>query len=170
MTRARRIRQDAEEVAMRLDVESLAGGGYVAISPDVPGLVAQGRTLAETAEIAQDVARKILESCAVHGDPLPPAFRSRRARARTLTVPVGLPVARQTWGGSPGSATPRWPAGCGAWDSSWDLQAKGSHEIWRHTIDGRKTTLPRHPGEVAEGTVRAILRQAGVTPTAFLRA
>lgn len=36
------------EVLIRLRVEPLeGGGGYVATSPDVPGLVAEGRTLAE---------------------------------------------------------------------------------------------------------------------------
>ncbi len=52
----------------------------------------------------------------------------------------------------------------------FDRQAKGSHEIWRHVRDGRKTTIPRHPGDISEGTLRAILRQAGVPPSAFLRA
>ncbi len=94
MARRRRIRQDVEEALIRLDVASRAGGGYLATSPDVPGLVAEGRTLAETAEIAQDVARKILESCVEHGDPLPPAFRGRRTGAQALTVPVGLPAQR----------------------------------------------------------------------------
>lgn len=94
MTRRRTLRRDVEEVLIRLDVASLADGGYLATSPDVPGLVAEGRTLAETAEIAQDVARKILESCAEHGDPLPPAFRKRRTRAQALTVAVGLPAQR----------------------------------------------------------------------------
>ena len=52
----------------------------------------------------------------------------------------------------------------------FDRQAKGSHEIWRHAHDGRKTTVPRHPGDISEGTLRAVLRQAGVTPAAFLNA
>ena len=93
MTRRRRLKQHVEEALIRLDVESLSSGGYLATSPDVPGLVAEGRTLAETAEIAQDVARKILESCVEHGDPLPPAFRRKRA-PQSLTVPVGLPTPR----------------------------------------------------------------------------
>jgi predicted RNA binding protein YcfA (HicA-like mRNA interferase family) len=50
------------------------------------------------------------------------------------------------------------------------LQAKGSHEIWRHAHDARKTTVPRHPGDIFEGTLRAVLRQAAVTPAAFLDA
>ena len=94
MTRRRRIRQDVEEALIRLDIASLADGGYLATSPDVPGLVAEGRTLTETAEIAQDVARKILESCVEHGDPLPPAFRQRKTRSQALTVPVGIPAQR----------------------------------------------------------------------------
>jgi predicted RNA binding protein YcfA (HicA-like mRNA interferase family) len=52
----------------------------------------------------------------------------------------------------------------------FDRQAKGSHEIWRHAQDGRKTTVPRHPGDVSEGTLRTVLRQAGVTPIDFLDA
>lgn len=93
MSRQRRLKQHVEEALIRLDLESLASGGYLATSPDVPGLVAEGRTLAETAEIAQDVARKILESCVEHGDPLPAAFRRRRT-PQSLTVPVGLPTPR----------------------------------------------------------------------------
>ncbi|MBI4667061.1 MAG: type II toxin-antitoxin system HicB family antitoxin [Nitrospinae bacterium] len=37
-------------------------GVYLATSEDVPGLVAQGRTVSETMEIARDVARKLLEA------------------------------------------------------------------------------------------------------------
>jgi predicted RNA binding protein YcfA (HicA-like mRNA interferase family) len=52
----------------------------------------------------------------------------------------------------------------------FDRQAKGSHEIWRHARNAHKTTLPRHPGDLAEPTLRAILRQAGVSPDEFLSA
>ena len=47
---------------------------YVATSPDVPGLVAEGRSIVETVEIAQGLARKIAESFLEHGDPLPPSL------------------------------------------------------------------------------------------------
>ena len=60
------------EATIRLNVEPLDEGGYVATSPDVPGLVAQGRTIIETVEIAQGLTRKLAESCVEHGDPLPP--------------------------------------------------------------------------------------------------
>jgi antitoxin HicB len=50
------------EVLIRLQIEALPEGVYLATSEDLPGLLAQGRTLAETIEIAQDVARKLIES------------------------------------------------------------------------------------------------------------
>ncbi|MCK9460404.1 MAG: type II toxin-antitoxin system HicA family toxin [Proteobacteria bacterium] len=49
----------------------------------------------------------------------------------------------------------------------FDRTAKGSHEIWRHS-DGRRTTVPHHPGDVPEGTLRAILRAASLTAEQFL--
>jgi predicted RNase H-like HicB family nuclease len=44
-----------------LHIELLPEGFYLATSDDVPGLVAQGRTVAETMEIAHDVARILIE-------------------------------------------------------------------------------------------------------------
>jgi predicted RNase H-like HicB family nuclease len=35
---------------------------FLATSDELPGLVAQGRTVAETLEIARDVARKLIEA------------------------------------------------------------------------------------------------------------
>lgn len=60
------------ELVLAISVEPLEDGGYLATSNDLQGLVAQGRTIAETLEIAQDVARKLIESYLEHGDPLPP--------------------------------------------------------------------------------------------------
>ncbi|MBN9091245.1 MAG: hypothetical protein J0J01_30370 [Reyranella sp.] len=50
-----------------LHIETLPEGVCLATSDDVPGLVAQGRTITETLEIARDVARKLIE--ARGGDP-----------------------------------------------------------------------------------------------------
>lgn len=50
------------EQLINIHVEKLPEGVYLATSADVPGLVAQGRTVTETMEIARDVARKILEA------------------------------------------------------------------------------------------------------------
>jgi predicted RNase H-like HicB family nuclease len=50
------------ERVVRLHITRLPEGMYLATSEDVQGLVAQGRTVAETVEIARDVARKLLEA------------------------------------------------------------------------------------------------------------
>jgi len=52
----------------------------------------------------------------------------------------------------------------------FDRQAAGSHEIWYNASANRYTTIPNHPGELPEGTLRAILKQAGITPEQFLSA
>ena len=49
------------ERIVKLHIEKLAEGVYLATSDEVQGLVAQGRTITETLEIARDVARKLLE-------------------------------------------------------------------------------------------------------------
>jgi predicted RNA binding protein YcfA (HicA-like mRNA interferase family) len=52
----------------------------------------------------------------------------------------------------------------------FDRQAPGSHEIWRNSRNGVKVTLPHHAGDMKEGTLRAVLREAGVEVDAFLKA
>ena len=52
---------------------------------------------------------------------------------------------------------------------SFDRQAAGSHEIWYNDLKNRYTTIPNHPGDMPEGTLRAILREAGITPNDFLK-
>ena len=46
--------------------------------------------------------------------------------------------------------------------------AAGSHEIWHNPASRRYTTIPNHPGDMPEGTLRAILKQAGIEPGEFL--
>jgi predicted RNase H-like HicB family nuclease len=50
------------ERIVKIHVEKLPEGFYLATSDDIQGLVAQGRTVAETLEIARDVARRLLEA------------------------------------------------------------------------------------------------------------
>lgn len=65
------------EHIVRLHIEKLPEGLYLATSDDVEGLVAQGRTIQETIEIARDVAKKLIESQSETGRrPLPPARES----------------------------------------------------------------------------------------------
>jgi len=50
------------ERLIKIHIEQLPEGFYLATSDDIQGLVAQGRTLSETLEIARDVARRLLEA------------------------------------------------------------------------------------------------------------
>jgi predicted RNA binding protein YcfA (HicA-like mRNA interferase family) len=52
----------------------------------------------------------------------------------------------------------------------FDRHGAGSHEIWRHPATGRRVTLPHHARGMAEGTLRAILREAGIDVDDFVRA
>ena len=81
------------ESAIRLRIEPLDEGGYLATSPDVPGLVAEGRSVSEAAEIAQGLVRRIAESCIEHGDPLPRALATlpEGNASIDLLVPVSVP-------------------------------------------------------------------------------
>jgi predicted RNase H-like HicB family nuclease len=97
MTGKRRVRSKRQEriaevgeATIRLHIEPLQEGGYIATSPDVPGLVAEGRSITEAAQIAQGLTRKIVESCIEHGDPLPPALAKLRKPPLDLLIPVGV--------------------------------------------------------------------------------
>jgi predicted RNA binding protein YcfA (HicA-like mRNA interferase family) len=48
-------------------------------------------------------------------------------------------------------------------------QAAGSHEIWHNKITNRFTTIPNHPGDMPEGTLKAILIQADISVEDFLK-
>jgi predicted RNase H-like HicB family nuclease len=50
------------EKIINIHIEKLPEGYYLATSDDIQGLVAQGRTISETIEIARDVAKKLIES------------------------------------------------------------------------------------------------------------
>lgn len=80
-----------KEVLVSVHVEELPEGGFLATSDNLPGLVAQGRTVAETLEIAQDVALGLIESYLEHGEELPPALRDQPVAAGDVRIPVTLP-------------------------------------------------------------------------------
>mgnify|MGYP002682383888 FL=1 len=76
------------EILIEIKIEPLEEGGYLATSDELQGLLAQGRTVAETMEIAQDVARKLISSYIEHNDPLPEALQA------ALGTPGGPQVTR----------------------------------------------------------------------------
>ena len=78
------------EIIFSIHLEKLPEGYYLATSHDLPGLVAQGRTINETLEIARDVARKLIESYRQHGNKLP--YKNGHKAIKSLDFPlvVGL--------------------------------------------------------------------------------
>lgn len=60
------------ERVVNLHIEKLPEGVYLATSDNIQGLIAQGRTIAETIEIARDVAKKLIESQDGGSSDLPP--------------------------------------------------------------------------------------------------
>ena len=81
------------EMMLKIQIEPLEEGGYLATSDELQGLIAQGRTIAETMEFAQDVARKLVESYLEHGDPLPPKIAQslkQQNRKTTAKIPIGI--------------------------------------------------------------------------------
>jgi len=60
-----------ETSSIRLDIEPLDEGGFVATSPDVPGLVAEAKTIDGVTELAHALCHDIAASCREYGDPLP---------------------------------------------------------------------------------------------------
>jgi predicted RNase H-like HicB family nuclease len=50
------------EQIIKIHIQKLPEGVYLATSKDVSGLVAQGRTVTEVLEIARDVVKKLLEA------------------------------------------------------------------------------------------------------------
>lgn len=64
------------EQIVNLHIKKLPEGVYLATSDEIQGLIAQGRTIQETIEIARDVAKKLIEA------------RHERAEASSL-LPAG---------------------------------------------------------------------------------
>ena len=52
----------------------------------------------------------------------------------------------------------------------FDRQAAGSHEIWFNPVTENYTTIPNHPGDMPEGTLKSILKQANITTDQYLNA
>ena len=75
------------ERIINIHVERLPEGFYLATSKEVQGLIAQGRTVAETMEIARDVARRLLEA---HRERQKAVFEPELADSFDLPLVVGF--------------------------------------------------------------------------------
>ncbi len=73
------------EWLVNFHLERLPEGGYLATCESIPGLVAQGRTVLETLEIARDVAKKLHEARLDRGE-----FESSAPLAQSFELSVVL--------------------------------------------------------------------------------
>ncbi len=78
------------EIIFSVHLEKLPEGYYLATSNELPGLVAQGRTINETLEIARDVARKLIESYREHEGKLPAKIRNKIIKSIDMPLAVGI--------------------------------------------------------------------------------
>ncbi len=82
------------EAIIAIRIERLQGGGYLATSRALPGLVAQGSTVADTIHIAHEAARRIVDGCFERGEPLPTGVAPMAAQAVEVGVAIELPEAQ----------------------------------------------------------------------------
>ena len=59
-----------------LEIQALEEGGYLAISPALPGFLVQAETVEEVLRLAPDVAQSLIEAMREKGIPLPQALQS----------------------------------------------------------------------------------------------
>ena len=78
------------EIVFSVHLEKLPEGYYLATSKDLPGLVAQGRTINETLEIARDVARKLIESYRQREGKFPAKIKDKIIRSIDVPLAVGV--------------------------------------------------------------------------------
>lgn len=82
-----------QNLIIDIKIEQLEEGSYLALSDDLPGLLAEGRSYQEALEIAQDVARKLIESYIEHNDPLPEKILkqlNKTSKFSKFRVPVAV--------------------------------------------------------------------------------
>lgn len=82
------------EYLIPISIEHLEEGGYLATSSVLQGLIAQGRTVAETIEIAEDVARRLVESRLEHNEPIPRELISKKASPDKFDTQIPVLVER----------------------------------------------------------------------------
>ena len=59
-----------------LEIKALEEGGYLAISPALPGFLVQAETVEEVLRLAPDVAQSLIEAMREKGVPLPKTLQS----------------------------------------------------------------------------------------------
>ena len=134
-------------------------GGYVVTCPSLPGLVTEGDTLEEACDMAADAIRGYLESLTKDGLPIPPEDPLLHGNIIKETVAVAI---EQEWTAFPlfdrVSSFAPWSelaflcTTCGAETTTFGIRKN----------PGVLVTIPYHNRDLKRGTLRSILRQAGI--------
>lgn len=80
------------EYLIPISIKHLEEGGYLATSSVLQGLIAQGRTIAETLEIAEDVARRLIESRIEHNESIPKELLLKKAAPEKFDTQIPVPL------------------------------------------------------------------------------
>jgi predicted RNA binding protein YcfA (HicA-like mRNA interferase family) len=133
-------------------------GGYVVTCPSLPGLVTEGDTLQEArANAAEAAISKRSPRTACRSRPKTPSREAASSRRRSRS----LSNRHERSAGCP--APPAHPRPGASW--LFVHHIRGSHHYLRHSDrPGLLITVPVHTRDLKRGTLRAILRQAGLTP------
>lgn len=147
------------EKIVNIHIEKLPEGFYLATSDSIQGLVAQGRTIAETIEIAKDLAKKLIE-----------AQEGQIVNLPTFSESFEYPLVVGVWsmGRLAGLRYRDVIKRLKLFGFEFYRQAAGSHEIWHNPATNRYTTIPNHTGDMPERTLRAILKQADIDANEFI--
>ena len=84
------------ELAIHIQIEELPEGPFLATSEELPGLVAQGRTVAEALDIARDVARRLIEAQRER-DGVPSLPAAAEWRDYTIVIAAWMGNFLKTW-------------------------------------------------------------------------
>jgi len=80
-----------DKYSIRVRIEHLPEGVWLATSEDFPGLVVEAPTREEVIDEVPVVAQKLIESYCEHGDPLPRELLSRSVNSLSeIEIPVAL--------------------------------------------------------------------------------
>ena len=67
------------------EIQKLEEGPYLSTSPELPGLIVQGKSREEVVELAPDIAGELIEVTLETGEALPPGLRP-------LATPTHIPL------------------------------------------------------------------------------
>jgi predicted RNase H-like HicB family nuclease len=135
----------------RILINADEDGVFVATVPSLPGCVSQGATRAEALANVREAIEGYVESLHARGEPIPPSIRRRSHRRRSVSVLPRL------------SGEKLWLR----FASSGTRSIARRHIILRHRNPPyRRLTVPDHR-EVAKVTLRALIREAGISVQEF---